>query len=282
MIEKSLLITFVLFLILLIISPVSADENYTLSVQELNNELSYHDNITLDHDYCQNGEEQIIINKSLSIDGNGHHIKSNSSKKLFYLNSTKKLDIYFENITFMNVNSLFSTNNNSNIIFQDCKFIDDDNTISPFSKNLEAYKNTTGNISFLVKNLAKLIVGNSKELKAAKKLAFWVAENIKHERKAGLYQSPDETLIRGYGNCLTTTDLFLQMCEAIGLNKNHKLCYVHVGTVNFGERHFFAMIDNFCIDVDAKKSNPWGYCSMSQGPVLKIVEYPYLPLLRNY
>lgn len=282
MIEKSVLITFVLFLILLVLSPVSADENTTGTIDDLNNELSNHDNVILDHDYYQNGEEQIIINKSLSIDGNGRHINSNSSKELFYLNSTKELEINFKNITFKNVNSLFSTKSNSSITFQDCKSIADDNEISLYSINLEANKNTTGNVSVLVNNLAKLIVRDSKDLEAAKKLAFWVAKNIEHETKEGLYQSPDETLLRGCGNCLTTTDLFLHMCEAIGLCKKHTLCYVHTGTINFGKRHFFAMIDNFCIDVDSKKSNPWGHCIITQGHVLKIVEYPYLPLLRNY
>ena len=139
----------------------------------------------------------------------------------------------------------------------------------------------TGEITTPIKKLAKSIVGDSKDIVAAKKLAKWVSKNIKHETAPGFYQSPEVTLKRKIGNCCSKTDLFLQMCVAVGVNKKHKLYYVHVGTMKFHKRHFFAMIDNTVVDVDGPK-NPWGHANIGKNKVYQITEYPYLPLPRKY
>ena len=128
---------------------------------------------------------------------------------------------------------------------------------------------------------AKKIVGKSEGLKAAEKLANWVGKNIYQESHSGFFQSPADTLKRRRGNCCSQTDLFLQMCHAVGVTKNHKVCYVHVGTVNYKSRHFFALIDNLCIDVNSKPNHPWGHASVLRD-VFTITEYPMLPLVKEY
>lgn len=137
-------------------------------------------------------------------------------------------------------------------------------------------------ISSKVKNLAKKIVGSSSGWEAARKLAKWVCKNIKHETAPGFYQTPYKTLTRKRGNCCSRTDLFLQMCVAVGLNKNHKLYYVHVGTMEFHHRHFFAMFDNYLVDVDSCRKSPWGHASIGSRDIYRVTPYPLLPLTRQY
>ncbi len=138
------------------------------------------------------------------------------------------------------------------------------------------------NVSEKVKRVALRIVGNSTDVEAAKKLAEWVGKYIEHEKGVGFYQTPDETLTRKIGNCCCHADLFLQMCVAVGLNETHKLYYVHVGTMEFGKRHFFAMFDDVFVDADSYRYNPWGHGSFRNRYLNTITEYPFLPLIRTY
>jgi hypothetical protein len=134
-----------------------------------------------------------------------------------------------------------------------------------------------------IKNLAKKIVKKSKnDIDAAKKLAKWINKNIKHEVEAGFYQSPSETLKNRKGNCCCHAELFLQMCDAIGLTKNHRLDFIHVGTMEFKHRHFFAIFDNICVDCDCIFSNPWGHGKFSSRDVYQETMYPLLPLKKTY
>ena len=142
--------------------------------------------------------------------------------------------------------------------------------------------NRRGNISEDIAKLAKKIVGKSKDLEAAKKLAKWVGTNIVHESHEGFYQNASQTLKRRCGNCCSQTELFLQMCEAIGITKNHKAYFVHVGKIQYGSRHFFAVIDNICIDVDARPKHPWGHASIYNRPIYLLTPYPILPLPAKY
>jgi len=130
--------------------------------------------------------------------------------------------------------------------------------------------------------MAKMIVGKSNDIDAAKKLAKWINKNIKHEVEAGFYQSPTETLKNRKGNCCCHAELFLQMCDAIGLTKNHRLGFIHVGTMEFQHRHFFAIFDNICVDCDCIFSNPWGHGKFSGRDVYQVTMYPLLPLKKTY
>lgn len=249
--------------------------NFTQLNHEIENSRDYL-NLTKDYTYVE-GEEEITINKSMTIDGNSHFITVNTT--IFEIEDNTTL--FFKNINFIILDE-FNITTHSNITLFDCRF-DLNNTfdcVCPL--NYDNSYSPTGNISSDIVILAYSIVGDSKDIAAAKKLAKWVGQNILHETREGFYQTPSETVLRKLGNCCSQTDLFLQMCDAIGLTKTHKLSYVHVGYINFGDRHFFAMIDNVIVDVDAKPNSPWGRASFSSGDVFSIIPYPMLPLQRSY
>ena len=103
---------------------------------------------------------------------------------------------------------------------------------------------------------------------------------LHHEKKAGFYQTPETTLLRLTGNCCSLTDLFFHMCDALNLMENHTFYYVHVGTLKFRERHFFAIIDNFLVDVGLKY--PWENAAFYNRTILNITPYPILPIPREY
>lgn len=248
---------------------------------EINNSGS---SITLYNDYIyNNSDDKVFLNKSVTIEGNDHSIDANNNTIFEVTNNN---NIIFKNITFNNVNEFFMniTCVNSNITFLDCNFnfINNytDNCVN-VTYNVPSY-GFTCEISSTIKNLAEAIVGQSTDLDAAKKLAKWVGRNFDHETRDGFYQTPDETLNRRIGNCCSLTDLFLQMCVAVGVDKNHKLYYVHTGTPKFGKRHFFAMIDNILVDVGSKPYNPWGHALFIDDVIYGFTEYPMLPLPRNY
>lgn len=237
-------------------------------------------NLTGDYEYID-GDDNLTISKSITINGNGHSIKNNNASMVFTENNS---NIIFEDIDFLDRPSIISNNTQfSNITFINCKFADMNSTQN-YTISFDRYVGnmTSGEISPFVKKLAKVLVGNSKGLEAAKILAKWVGKNIEHETAEGFYQTADMTLIRKRGNCCSQTDLFLQMCVAVGVDKNHKLGYVHVGTMIFGKRHFFAMVDNVLVDVDSMANSPWGHAKIGKRSFYKITEYPYLPLPREY
>ena len=139
-----------------------------------------------------------------------------------------------------------------------------------------------GKIPPSVSAKAKKIVGKLTGLEAMKKLAVWVGRYVKHESHPGFYQSSDVTLSRKRGNCCSQTLLFLQMCESLGLTKGHKIFFVHVGQADFGTRHFFAIIDNLCVDVDSCPKNPWGDAGIGSRGLFLMTEYPILPLPKEF
>lgn len=140
--------------------------------------------------------------------------------------------------------------------------------------------NTTGKISKKIKLLAKQIVGKTKGIEAVKKLAIWVSKNIVHETAEGFYQSPLTTLQRKLGNCCCHSELFLQLCASLGYTNQFDMYIVHVGTMEFGKRHFFTVVGNLCVDTDRR--NPWGRGGGVNKQVYSITKYPYLPLIRKY
>lgn len=144
----------------------------------------------------------------------------------------------------------------------------------------QTYLTTTGGISNEVRQLAKKIVGKTKGIEAVKKIANWVSKNIAHEKAPGFYQSPLTTLQRKKGNCCCHSELFLQMCDCLGYTKQFDMYIVHVGNMKFGQRHFFTIIGEFC--VDTTKKNPWGKGGFGKRHVYSITKYPYLPLIREY
>lgn len=142
--------------------------------------------------------------------------------------------------------------------------------------------NYSGLVSDKVKKKAKSIVGNSTGIAAAKKLAKWVGKHIKHEKREGFYQSPAKTLKRKRGNCCCQTDLFLQMCDATGVTSKYTCQYIHVGTMKYGKRHFFARVNGVDVDCDAKRKHPWGHAAYKGRTIKSRKTYPNLPIARKY
>lgn len=140
----------------------------------------------------------------------------------------------------------------------------------------------SGLVSETVKKKAKSIAGNSTGIAAAKKIAKWVGKHIKHEKREGFYQSPATTLKRKKGNCCCQTDLFLQMLDATGVCKKYTCQYIHVGTMKYGKRHFFARVNGIDVDCDAKKANCWGHASYKGRTIYSRNTYPKLPINRKY
>ena len=246
--------------------------NFTEFNQLINDSSDF---VSLTNDYLYfDGDENAVINKSLTIEGNNHNLTFNSDS--FKMENGH--NILLKDINFIILDE-FLINSTSNITFYNCHF----ELVNHTDEIITEYTfGTRGNISKEIVKLAKSIVGNSKDLEAAKKLAKWVGKNIEHETREGFYQNASETLKRKYGNCCSQTELFLQMCEAIGITKNHKVYFVHVGTIQFKYRHFFAIIDNICVDVDARPTYPWGHARIGNRTVYSLVPYPLLPLQAQY
>ena len=277
-----------LFLIFAIasLSYVSANEiadsgNFT----ELNQEITNgNDVIEITKNYTHlSGEKNISIKKSVIITGQKQIIDFNDESS-FQINDD--INVAFINLTFKNVNQpilKLSKTSNSNVTFTDCEMLKaDTKNFIIIKNNVPLKKSTSVKVSSKIKKLAKSIVGKSKGIKAAKKLAKWVNKRIKHETKKGFYQSPTKTLKRKRGNCCCKSELFLQMCHAIGLAKKHKLCFVHVGFTKFKYRHFFTLIDNVCVDVDNGFKDPWGHGGFKNRNVYAVTKYPTLPLKKKY
>lgn len=261
---------------------LAEDVNETGNFTELDTLINDADgdvNLASNYSYVD-GDADVVISKSVKINGNDYIIDNTESP--IYIDANNS-EITFERINFLNHKFMVSNGTHSlNLTFVDCNFTYMDNASCTPIKIYPSEVHTTGKISSTVIQLAKSIVGDSTDIDAAYKLAKWVGTNIKHETADGFYQTPDTTISRGLGNCCSQTDLFLQMCVAIGLDKNHKLYFVHVGTMKFGQRHFFAMIDNLLVDVDSMPNSPWGHAYLGSYGFNRVVEYPNLPLLREY
>lgn len=219
------------------------------------------------------------IRKSIKINGNNHKLDFNNSQLI--INS--KQSIVFENIVFKNFNpNIFSKNISSiNLTFLNCT----SDYINPILLIFNPYDfgwSYATNESQYLKVFAEFIVGDSKSIDACKKIANWVGENIDHETKEGFYQSPKDTLLRKKGNCCSQTELFLQLCDSVGALEGHKVYFIHVGTKEFHQRHFFAMIDDVFVDVDTYSHSPWGHANFAGRSIYRITEYPYLPLPKQY
>lgn len=270
-------------MVLLSISCVCAMEDLSDSESNftvLSQDLSIEENVVnITNDYNQGSNDEFInISKSMDIKGNGYSINSNDTIKFNIVSGAK---VNFRNLTFncsdflLNIEN-YNDNESVNITFIDCTFTNQNTTlddeIHPYGYDW-GYGHTC-NITTAIKNLAFSIIGKSTGLAAAKKLTQWVSDNIGAETRAGFYQTPTQTLERKWGNCCSQTDLLLQMMDAVGITKDHKVYFVHVGTNEFGKRHYFAIIDNLCIDPGMKK--PWGHARFGNNSA-EIIEYPLLP-----
>ena len=240
------------------------------------------DTLSLDNNYTHvSGENKVCISKSMFIEGNGYSINSNDSG-IFNISNDTSFDIVFNNIAFNFHDDLLADfNNTSNITFICCNFnFENNNSISLTLKDDNQTLNYSCEVTQEIRDLAFSIIGKSSGITAAKKLAKWVHTNILGESKAGFYQSPTETLYRKKGNCCCRTELFFQLCESIGLTEDHDFYFVHVGTMQFKHRHFFAIVDDVCVDVTSGKW--WGRGGFGNRTILTITKYPILPIPRDY
>ena len=167
------------------------------------------------------------------------------------------------------------------------------NTGTVMSRDSTPGKNVTGVVKNTVKNKAKNIVAGKTGVAAVKILAKWICTNIKNEDREGYYQAPHKTLSRKKGNSYCKTDLFLHMCDAVGvIHDNGISCYyvyshkkkskskkkVKRKTKNKTTKHVFARVNGHWVDVTLKK-NPWGHYKSGFGDLKNadIYRYPKLP-----
>ena len=270
-----------MMVLLMVLPSVFAQEDNATDIQDLNDQINQaNDTLNLKKDYtCF--DEELNITRDITVEGNNHSFSANDSGEILKINVVDSCNVVIKEINF-NLN-LQLNSNSSNVTFLNCYFnlsgqCDDEIDIVFYNNALD----NAGNVSDTIFKKAKQIAGESSDLTAAKKLAFWVGKNISHETRAGFYQSPEETLKSKKGNCCSQTLLFLQMCEALGITKEHKVYFVHVGTPEFGERHFFAVIDNLCVDVDSKPGSPWGHARVNYDSIFATTQYPLLPLPKEY
>ena len=216
----------------------------------------------------------------MTIEGNNHTIDNVNST--FDINTeNNELDLTIKNVNFKNlIITEKSIKHPYNITLINCNLIPKEYTQFIMAECYYSNVTRSGNISPFVKEVAELIVGESTGIDAIKKIAIWISKNLKHEKKAGFYQTPETTLLRLTGNCCSLTDLFFHMCDALNLMENHTFYYVHVGTLKFRERHFFALVDNIPVDVTLK--NPWGRGGFYNRTVINISPYPILHIPREY
>ena len=267
-------------LIFISIGCVSANDNNTEigNFTELTTQLNdSNESLTLDKDYSDYNNT-FNISKSFTIDGNNHSISLNNNSS-FKINENN-ISITFKNIIFKD-NFFITCDNESNITSFNLTLIncylqsECTNAIEVHSYGHDWGYGYSCHVTGKIKKLAFKIIGKSKGLAAAKKLTLWVRKNIKKERNAGFYQKPSVTLKRKAGNCCCKAELLLQMMDAIGLRKNHKLYFIHVGNKMYRHRHFFAKIDNICVDPNLKR--PWGHGHFYSAHA-DIIPYPILPL----
>ena len=278
-ISKSIKIAFCLILVLCSLSVVSANGNNTLDIQEIDDGICpVNETVILTEDYVCSCDE-LNVTRNITVEGNNHSILANDSESILTINVSDSCSLVLKNINFYVPIQLIS--NSSDITLIDCNLnVSTQNYMKLYLEGSSFGK--AGKISNNILNRAKTIVGKYKDLRAIRKLAVWVGRNIVHDTREGFYQSPEITLNSKKGNCCSQALLFLQMCESLGLLKNHKAYFVHVGLEIFGKRHFFAIIDNICIDVDSCPNNPWGHASLLRGDVFVTTNYPTLPLEINY
>ena len=142
-----------------------------------------------------------------------------------------------------------------------------------------------GNPSKHAQQVALSIVGNSKGVAAAKKIAAWMAEgqgHVEYSDYKNFCHAPDNVLNKRRGNCCDQARTFLTLCDAAGCTEYLELRYVHVHNYNTGKGHVFARLVSKKTGgskiVDTCKSTPWGHFCHGWGslPGHESV-YPTLP-----
>lgn len=160
------------------------------------------------------------------------------------------------------------------------------NTGGTINRSNKPPSSQSGVVDNEVKKTAKKVVKNRTGVKAAKRIAKWIVENIKSESREGFYQSPATTLRRMKGNDCCKVDLLMHMLDAVGVMSEGIACYyvhVHKKTKKKGTlRHVFCKINGKW--VDPMKEHPWGHYKTGYGAVEKaeIKRYPHLPFSRKY
>ena len=144
---------------------------------------SSNDYINLTKDYVYNdSEDNLEFSKSLTIEGNNHTLDNSNST--FDINTeNNELDLTIKNVNFKNlIITETSIKHPYNITLINCNLIPKE--YNHFIMAECYYSNVTysGNISLIVKKVAKLIVGESTGIDAIKKIAIWISKNTKHER----------------------------------------------------------------------------------------------------
>lgn len=157
-------------------------------------------------------------------------------------------------------------------------------------------QNQSKNVAKVVKTKAKSIVKDKTGMSAVKEIAKWISKHIKYEKREGFYQSPSKTLKRKKGSGACITDLFLQMCDAVGVQEagiSTYYVYVHKKKTKSKKKvkkkqknkirsHVFARVNGVWFDCSLKK--PVGHHATGYGAIktATISRYPCLPFSKKY
>ena len=122
-----------------------------------------------------------------------------------------------------------------------------------------------------VQKKALSVVGNSKGVAAAKKIAKFCA-GLKYLPYSNHKHPPEWVILHG-GNCCDKTRLMLVMMDAAGCLETLGLYYVHCH--GNGKGHVYARIvhNGKKVDVDPCCQNPWGNHLVGYGPVVGTKPY---------
>ena len=129
-----------------------------LTFGDLNKTIVENNSISLNKNYIYNSSDEnfingIVINKAVTIDGNGHSIDGNKTARIFYLNSS---NILLKNIIFKNAYSasddaggaIYITENCNNVTLDNTTFLNNKHSVRAGAVYCNASNSTIGNSNF--------------------------------------------------------------------------------------------------------------------------------------
>ena len=134
-----------------------------------------------------------------------------------------------------------------------------------------------------VVNLALSIVGDSKGLAAAKKIAKWCGKesNLDYDYYSNFKRGPKNVAKKGKANCCDSARFMLTLMAAAGCGETLKLQYVHVGIPGTNVGHVFTKITTRSsgewryVDPVLKSKSPWGNWYKGCGThIYSVRDYP--------
>lgn len=163
--NKYLILFSIIFVLLISISSVSAEGNFTELQEDID---SSGDVLEINQDYTYNNvsdssfsEKGVLVNKSnYVVNGNNHTVNGKYSSKIFNITGS---NITINNLNFININSLTNAifiKNSNNILFTNCAFTN----VSGYGVEVSSSNLTLNNISYDCNNSEGLCTVNGSNI----------------------------------------------------------------------------------------------------------------------